>query len=194
MNRTAHDLTFHLLDRLRQVRQNLGLDDGTPVDPGAALGDVLDSMAMVEFLALLAEDCATQAAAIEECVGRRFGTVEDLAAALQKAGLSPPRGEGRLTAQRLVLAATAVRLPERVQPAAEVDAALSRPAGWFASHAGIRGRRLWAEQDPLTSAAEAGRACLKQAGVLPEEVRGYPETYLALVDDARDFDGYSCGA
>jgi 3-oxoacyl-[acyl-carrier-protein] synthase-3 len=61
-------------------------------------------------------------------------------------------------------------LPETVQPAAALDEALHRPAGWLERHAGIRQRRVWAEQDPLTAAAEAGREALASAGVLPEEV------------------------
>jgi 3-oxoacyl-[acyl-carrier-protein] synthase-3 len=154
--------------------------------------DALDSMAMVEFLAILAEDCGVTPGAIEACVDRRFGTVGELAAALHAAKIHPHDEVGRIAnpshtagASPLPqpvgrignpshagcwLAATAVRLPETVQPAADIDQVLQRPRGWLERHAGIRQRRIWANQDPLTATAEAGRACLDQAGLTTEDV------------------------
>jgi 3-oxoacyl-[acyl-carrier-protein] synthase-3 len=68
------------------------------------------------------------------------------------------------------LAASAARLPDGVQTASEINQLLHRPPGWLERHAGIRGRRVWAEQDPLTAAVEAARQCLDQAGIDREEV------------------------
>jgi 3-oxoacyl-[acyl-carrier-protein] synthase-3 len=68
------------------------------------------------------------------------------------------------------LGATVARLPECVQSAAGLNAALQRPAGWLERHAGIRQRRMWADQDPVAASASAGREALDRSGVLPEEV------------------------
>jgi 3-oxoacyl-[acyl-carrier-protein] synthase III len=57
-----------------------------------------------------------------------------------------------------------------VESAVFLDEHLGRPAGWLERHAGIRQRHIWAEQDPLAIAAEAGRASLREAGLLEEEV------------------------
>jgi 3-oxoacyl-[acyl-carrier-protein] synthase-3 len=61
-------------------------------------------------------------------------------------------------------------LPAQVQESAELDEALGRPRGWLATHAGIAARGIWANQDPVTAAAEAARECLASAGLLGEEV------------------------
>ncbi len=178
MNISLEDLTAHLLDRLRLVQQSLGIVTDRTDDPGTRFADALDSMAMVEFLAILAEECKVSPMIIEESVERRFGTVAELAAALQKAGLSPhteavtpaciPASGQDRTSRKMPggwLVGTAVRLPATVQPSTLLDAALHRPAGWLEDHAGIRSRRTWADQDPVAAAADAGRECLERAGL-----------------------------
>ena len=188
---TCQDLTVHLLDRLRLVQQELGQERAQPVDPDARLADVIDSMGMVEFLAVLAEDCRVKSEAIDECVDRSFGTVAELAAALLAAGVVPRHGSadagptesapqptaaspGGTTKSGHVrmawLAATTVRLPDTVQRAAAINAAIHRPAGWLESRAGIEQRRVWAGQDPLAAAAAAGRTCVAEAGLAVEDL------------------------
>src|SRR5204863_338391 len=84
-NMTTHTLdglTRRLLDRVRLVRHDLGADEVVPDDAQVRLADLLDSMAMVEFLLVVAGDCGATPEAIEACVGRQFGTVAGLAAAL----------------------------------------------------------------------------------------------------------------
>jgi 3-oxoacyl-[acyl-carrier-protein] synthase-3 len=60
-----------------------------------------------------------------------------------------------------------ISLGEHGRPllAEAISESLRRPAGWLESRAGIRGRRRWADQDPLAAAASAGRECLERAGV-----------------------------
>src|SRR5262249_29849492 len=89
-------LTTHLLQRLRQVPAGLGLDPEDVDDAGARFADLLDSMGLVESVTVLAEDCGVTPGQIERCTDRRFGTVAELAAAMQSAGLLP--GGGRATA------------------------------------------------------------------------------------------------
>lgn len=172
MTCSVDDLTAHLLARLRRVQQDLGVEPSAPDDPGLRFADALDSMGMAEFLALLADDCGVTPAAIEECTGRQFGTVAALACAMHAAGVLPRPVQSALVGRGdppplagCWLAATAVRLPEMVQPAVTINQALGRPAGWLESHAGIVSRRIWAGQDPLAAAADAGRAAVAQAGL-----------------------------
>jgi 3-oxoacyl-[acyl-carrier-protein] synthase-3 len=68
------------------------------------------------------------------------------------------------------LISTSVRLPTQIQPAAEVNEILHRPPGWLESHAGIRERRIWGEQNPLTAACEAARECLEKVEISSSEV------------------------
>jgi 3-oxoacyl-[acyl-carrier-protein] synthase-3 len=178
----------HLLGRLRRVQADLGVGMVAPDNPSARFADVLDSMGLVEFLAVLAEDCGVTPAALEQCVQRRFGTVAEFAAALQAAGLEP-RGQAEApssvpsrspspapseTAPAALpngwLASTVACLPDTIQPAAVLNAALHRPSRWLESHAGIHQRCIWADQDPLQAAVQAGRQCLDRAGLLVEEV------------------------
>lgn len=176
---TADAWVAHLLDRVRQIRRSVGIVDPDPVDGEMRFADVLDSMAMVEFLTLLASDCGVDAEVIEACVGRQFGNIAQLAEALNAnnvslsggspAGAVTPTEQASLT-QACWLAATAVGLPEAVQPAVALDEALGRPAGWFERHAGIRERRVWAGLDPVATASGAARACLERTGVLVEEI------------------------
>ncbi|HKI38541.1 MAG TPA: 3-oxoacyl-[acyl-carrier-protein] synthase III C-terminal domain-containing protein [Gemmataceae bacterium] len=180
MSPATDALTAHLLDIVRRVRHQLGEDDLAD-DPAARFADLLDSMGMVEFVAILAGECGVEPAAIEECVNHRFGTVADLAGAMSAAGLravgsacraGPEEGPARQAGPTLPcwLSATAVRFPETTQPAAAINQALGRPAGWFESHAGIESRRLWAGQDPLSGAKEAAADCLREAELAAKDV------------------------
>ena len=170
----------HILRRLRQVQEALGQEpvrDGA----GARLADEVDSMGLVELVALLADDCGVPPDAIEKTVAHRFGTVGELAEALASAGLTlqtrdveegrSVAGEaGEKTAVSCWLSGATVRLPRTVEEAGRLDERLGRPPGWLERHAGIRRRHVWDTEDPLTAAAEAGAACLSTAGLLAEEV------------------------
>jgi 3-oxoacyl-[acyl-carrier-protein] synthase-3 len=171
-------LTAHLLTRLREVQENLGMVAAADA-ADARFADLLDSMGMVEFLTVLADDCGVTAARIEDCVDRQFGTVAELAAAMYAARLLPGTGpaEGGAAVPRppreqlaCWLGATVSVLPTAVQTAAALDEALRRPVGWLERHAGIRQRRCWGDEDPLEAAAGAARACLREAGLPVEEV------------------------
>src|SRR5258708_7208839 len=137
-------LLNHLLTRLSEVQQNLGQDADSPATGATRFADVLDSMDMVEFLMVIAEDFGVLPAAVEQCSGRRFGSVVELAGALHATGwelsghhvvgtqvaLATPETDGRSHSLTTTawLAGTAVRLPATVQTAAEINAALKRPA------------------------------------------------------------------
>lgn len=175
------EVRSHLLARIRQVQRQLGQETDQSDDPNARIADLLDSMGMVELLALLAEDYGTTPEAIEQWAGRRFGTVAELAAALhaspsaalpgQAEPAARPAGQPALSQEeRVWLTATASRLPDAIQSAAVINAALHRPAGWLESHAGIYQRRIWAEQDPQAAAIAAARHCLERAGVPLDDV------------------------
>jgi hypothetical protein len=147
------DLGDHVLLRLAQVRLDLGLEP-PPADAGNMLiADLLDSMGLVEYLAILAEDCGVEPAAIEQAVQRRFGTVAELAQAMVTAGIRPQPTAGERqnfaclpgvvgqpdtshhgspeTKHDCWLAATAICLPDAVQTAAAINQLLQRPAaGW----------------------------------------------------------------
>jgi 3-oxoacyl-[acyl-carrier-protein] synthase-3 len=180
MSAPVTDLTAHLLERIDRVRRQLGEDADPGFGPTARFADLLDSMGMVEFLALLARDCGVTPADIEAAASHQFATVADLAQQLVTAGLVPVAAAPVTTAVAVPhlppapiacwLAATVLHLPDTVQPAAVLDRALDRPTGWLERHAGIRSRRVWAGQDPLAAAAEAGRECLARAEVVAEEV------------------------
>lgn len=167
---SASDLIAHLLRRLRQVQDNLGC--GPPAADGETrFADAVDSMGLVEFLALLADDCAVPSMILEQAAGRRFGTVAELAATLEAAGLRPRASVAGIPATPVPprtpawLAATAVRLPVVRQATADLDAVLQRPAGWLAAHAGIHERCVWAGDNALRAVAHAAREALDQAGI-----------------------------
>jgi 3-oxoacyl-[acyl-carrier-protein] synthase-3 len=82
-------LTEYLLSVMRGVLEDLGGDKDELFSPEVRFPDVFDSMAMVEFLGIVADDCGCEMAAIEECVDQRFSTVEQLARAMSAAGLAP---------------------------------------------------------------------------------------------------------
>jgi 3-oxoacyl-[acyl-carrier-protein] synthase-3 len=194
MHPTLEELTAYLLRRLAEVQRNLGqLADSDSA--ATQFVDIVDSMGLVEFLAVVAEDCGVKPAAIEACVDRRFGTVGELAAALERASLLPralrdsasthgttragPLPKAALSHSTRSVSASSVtswltavtfRLPAAIQPAAEINRALRQPDGWLERRAGIHQRRTWADQDPLTAVADAGRECLDRAGLTPQEV------------------------
>lgn len=176
-------LTSHLLLRIREVRRHLGAEAPVPEDGEARFADLLDSMGLVEFLLLLADDCGVPPERIEQAVGREFGSVAELAARLEAAGLAPRCAVAKPSdlaesarsappASPLCnwLAATAVHLPKTVQAADELDDLLGRSRGWWQRHTGIRQRGLWAAEDPIAAAADAARQCLEQANTTPRDV------------------------
>ena len=192
MNDTEQTLLAHILRHLREVQESLGGLSLAANDADTRFADALDSMALVEFLGILAADLGVAPEVIEGCVAHHFTTVGELAAALHRAGLIPPcpkarqepgpeastaagstedaPGPRRFLAQpagvpRTWLAGAAARLPQAVQRAAEINEMLHRPSGWLEKHAGIFQRRIWKDDDPLAAAAEAGLACLEQAGL-----------------------------
>jgi 3-oxoacyl-[acyl-carrier-protein] synthase-3 len=180
MSQPATELGMHLLDRLRQVQANLGVE---PVaqDVGVRFADAVDSMGLVEFLALVAGDCAATVGEVERAAGHRFGTVAELAAALDAAGLRPRAVGARAVPAALQpggesppapaqphgawLAATAAGLPAARQTAQEINALLGRPAGWLERRAGIHERCVWAGEDVPGAAARTAGDCLDRAGV-----------------------------
>src|SRR6476660_2632201 len=93
MSPATQDCLRHLLRRLREVQEILGFEL-TNGDPTALLADEVDSMGLVELVAVLAEDSGVRAEVIEQAVGHRFGTVGELAEALASAGLTFRDGVG----------------------------------------------------------------------------------------------------
>ncbi len=172
MTYTIQDATAHLLRRLNDVLQRLEKSTSAVEDPNGPLADLLDSMAMVEWLAVLAEDYGVTMAAIEECLGHRIGTIAQMAAQLHSAGwelhgvesprTAPARAASVPTAfvRPCWLIRTSVQLPDTIESAASINEKLQRPAGWLERHAGIHQRRIWADQDSLAAASQAGHACL----------------------------------
>jgi len=176
-----NDLSAHLIARLHAVQRNLGFEPAAAARSEDRFSDALDSMGMVEFLALVAEDCGVKPDVIESAVGHQFGTVAELAAAMSREAILPRGHSGPVSSPAgsansqggtvwSWLAATAVRLGDTAEPASAIDRALHRPEGWFESHAGIQQRRVWKEQDPLAAATAAGREALECAGVNPSQV------------------------
>jgi 3-oxoacyl-[acyl-carrier-protein] synthase-3 len=188
MTSSSSDLIEHLMTRLREVQSNFHFQEIG--DPNIPLVEVLDSMGLVELVAIMAEDFGVSPERIDEAVGRKYGTITELARRLLAAGLSrkgqdasypendsqpsPQAGENRLpdnSNQGLGwLVATAMRLPQAIQSASEINKSLHRPPGWLESHAGIRQRRIWENEDPLAAGSEAACECLEQAGLSSAEV------------------------
>ena len=174
---SADELLPHLMRRLEEVRRTLGWVDALPADGRIAFADVIDSMGLVEFLSLLADDCGTTAEALERATGRRFGTVADLAETLARAGIRPTAPAARpvieTTADRSAkawLSAMTYRLPATVQTAAQLNDRLQRPPGWLEARAGIVQRRLWGEEDALTATAANAADALRYSGATAAQV------------------------
>jgi hypothetical protein len=85
------DLTAHLLRRLREVQENLGLG-ASAHGPDVRFAEAVDSMGLVELIGVVADDCGVTPEVVERAAGRRFGTVGELAAALSAAGRRKPSG------------------------------------------------------------------------------------------------------
>jgi 3-oxoacyl-[acyl-carrier-protein] synthase III len=83
------NLTEYLLSVLRGVLEDLGIEQSGTLGPDVRFSDVFDSMAMVEFLGIVADDCSCEMSAIEEAVDQRFHTIRHLAEAMQSARLFP---------------------------------------------------------------------------------------------------------
>src|SRR5262249_57757646 len=90
MNHSLDELTAHVLNRLRLVQQTLGVE-ADEKDANTRFADLIDSMGLVELVAVLAADCGVPPAAIEDCVQRNFSTIGGLAQAMSAAGIVPPR-------------------------------------------------------------------------------------------------------
>ncbi len=181
MNDPIADFRRRILRHLHDVRGDLGLEP-LPNDENLRFADALDSMGMVELLGRLADDCGVGVERVERTAERRFDDVAKLARDLAAAGFcptDPPRGteetlgsvpSGSATpATRWLFGASAV-LPAQTQSAAELDALLARPPGWFAAHTGISRRHLWNGEDALLAAARAGMECLDRASIAVSEV------------------------
>src|SRR5438067_1110366 len=85
MEPIATDILASVFARLRQVQSELGMTPLPPDDPAALLADQIDSMGLVELLAVLAEEYGLRTEEIERAAGHRFSTVASLAEALSKA-------------------------------------------------------------------------------------------------------------
>ena len=173
------DLLAYLLGRIRSVQEGLGLESAASLEGSALFADLLDSMAMTEFLTAVAGDCRTSPGTIEQCAHHRLSTVAALAERLASAGIFPtestaaplPReAQGERTAPQAFLAGAAACLPAAVQPAAEINRILNRPDDWLQRHAGIIGRRVWAQEDPLAAALQAATQALMQGNLTVERV------------------------
>jgi 3-oxoacyl-[acyl-carrier-protein] synthase-3 len=185
------DITSRLLERIAEVRRRLGLHHSSAPAADSRFGDLLGSMAMVEFLCLVADDCGVSPTAVEECVERRFSTVAELAAGMMRAGFqlrfsgdapvaahpdhsrhagAAPRATAKNMHGPVWIAGVTVRLPQESQTASELDSLLHRPPGWLEQHAGIRLRRIWAAEDAIQAAAECGQICMDQCGISPDKI------------------------
>jgi 3-oxoacyl-[acyl-carrier-protein] synthase-3 len=173
-------ITF-LLERVRRVRASLHLETTSDENPQQRFADLLDSMAMVEFLLHVAEDCGRTPEEIEACVNRRFGTVGELAAAMQQAAILPttsceskPAASIASAVERtthiLGIAALACEFGAVIRPAESLDERLGRRSGWLTEHAGLRQRREWGARDPISAAVDAAQRCLQHAGLKVEEI------------------------
>ncbi len=181
---SAEDLSRHLLDLVSNLHAELGHEPSQPLTPAAAFADLLDSMEHVEFLLRLGKDLGVTPERIEEAVARKFGTVAELAKALQKAGLAlrnakETEPEAKQSAEQERAPAPPIpcwigpciaELPRLTETAEELSRRLRRPANWLEQRAGILARRCWGRQDPVAIAADASRRCLRRGHVNPCDV------------------------
>ena len=86
MTSSPNDLIEHLLTRLREVQRNFRFEETG--DPNVPLAEVLDSMGLVELVAILAEDFGVTSDTIDQAVGRKYGAIVEVARHLRAAGLS----------------------------------------------------------------------------------------------------------
>jgi 3-oxoacyl-[acyl-carrier-protein] synthase-3 len=177
MSTTSTDTLARVFARLRQVQGELGIEPQPRDDPESLLADLIDSMGLVELLAVLAQERGVRSEDIERAAGNRFTTVASLAAALECLALAPrvhSSSQPILSNSSSTCCLSAVRayLPRTIEESRELDQRLNRPPGWLESRAGIRRRHLWAGESPVDAAAETARASLASAGLLPEEIGG----------------------
>jgi len=134
---TLHELTEHLLTRLREVQARLGAS--APASSDAAFVDAVDSMGLVEFVGVVAADCGVKPEQIEQVVQRRFTTVANLAAAMHAARLLPCSAARQSTfafahepEKPAPPAAWLLHwrvIPMDTEPTEELDARLGKPQG-----------------------------------------------------------------
>jgi 3-oxoacyl-[acyl-carrier-protein] synthase-3 len=181
------DLEKRLLHLVGNVREALGMERECG-GASARFADVLDSMGLVELIAVIAEDLDVAPETIEAVAERRFGTIAELAAALAAAGLhnrraardlAPSRQAKQVVLPPAYLAGTVVRLPTSRQTTEELDAAIGRPAGWLTAHAGITTRAVWRLESPLDAAVSAALECLQKVAHPAADV-----TTLIVVSEA----------
>ncbi len=197
-------LTDYLLSVMRGVLEDLEIEEPRPIGPEIRFADAFDSMAMVEFLGIVADDCGCEMTALEECVGQEFSSIGNLAGSMHAAGLAPTNHVGftqtnaesaaglmitplrknvseqladlesrhatRGPASTVWLAGAAARLPQRIQSAPELDAAIGRPAGWLQRRAGIIERHIWGNEDPIEAAGQCGAEALRKGRVARENL------------------------
>src|SRR5947208_15386868 len=89
MPAVSTELLAHVFARLREVQRTLGIEPVAADDPKLLLADLIDSMGLVELIAVLAGDRGVTAEAVEKAAGHRFDTVAGLAAALEAAAAGP---------------------------------------------------------------------------------------------------------
>jgi 3-oxoacyl-[acyl-carrier-protein] synthase-3 len=183
MPTTADDLLSGIAGRLREVQRELGRPESDGPPSAILLADALDSMGLVEFVAVLAERLGVAPAAIEKAVDHRFTSLRELADALTAAGMAwrsegPPNepsprsrpAKSAGTETGCYLNGIALSLPATIETAEEIDQRLGTSSGWFERHSGIRRRHVWAGDSPLEAAAECGRTCLRESGLLVEDI------------------------
>ncbi len=165
------DMLGLVFARLAAVRSELGLEPLPRDDAAMLLADAVDSMGLVELLAILAEDRGVRPEAIEKAAGHRFTTVASLALAMEHAASAVEPAEGHShSAAAGFLSSPALVLPRTVESTHDLDRRLNRPPGWLEAHAGIARRHVWAGEDALEGAVSAARSALEAVGLLPEEV------------------------
>jgi len=155
---------------LEEVQRGLGVEEA--VGPHTRFANCVDSMGLVEFLALLGARLGVDPGVIEAAAGHRFGTVQELADQLAPAGLTATGSNPAPAAPFTVpvqeqqpmcwLSPAVVRLPGRVQQAEELNELVQRPAGWLQLHAGIERRHVWGEEEAIAVAVAAARDCLQR--------------------------------
>jgi len=179
MQNDLGQLRRHLLQRLDDLRVRLGYEKGGAED-SRPFADLLDSMGMVEYLAILSDDFATTPEQIEQCVGHVFGNLNELAGAILESGIlvkNFPEETQRITVSKKAstrvaswLSATSYRLPRDRQYAEEIDDRLDRPRGWLRKRAGILQRHVWREDEALVATKTSALMCAELSGVKIGEV------------------------
>ncbi len=90
MTEPANPWIAYLQERLQRVRQDLGFEPIADTTGDLRIADGLDSMGLVEYVAVLAADLQVAAHEIDEVCGGRFGTLAELARAFTISGFRLP--------------------------------------------------------------------------------------------------------